>query len=116
MPFPIDQDFYLSPTFQDILNRSKSGQPTHWSKSLYSYYYRDVWELYDIKKDPQEKINLWAEPTHRKILDDLKTRLYQWQNVTGDPWICSPTGVLEDKGDYKGQPQCLPLYNGLDPS
>ncbi|XP_048760957.2 N-sulphoglucosamine sulphohydrolase-like isoform X1 [Ostrea edulis] len=115
MPFPIDQDFYLSPTFQDILNRSKSGEPTHWSKSLYSYYYRDVWELYDINNDPQEKINLWGEPTHRKILEDLKARLFLWQNITSDPWICSPKGVLEDKGIYKSQPQCLPLYNGLDP-
>lgn len=116
MPFPIDQDFYVSPTFQDILNRSKSGEPTHWSKSLYSYYYRDVWELYDIMNDPQEKINLWAEPSHRKILEALKTKLFHWQNVTSDPWICSPKGVLEDKGLYSSNPQCLPLYNGLDPN
>lgn len=115
MPFPIDQDFYVSPTFQDILNRSKAGDPTHWSKTLYGYYYRDVWELYDVVNDPQERINLWAEPTHRRILDNLKNKLFQWQNVTSDPWICSPQGVLEDKGHYSSNPQCLPLYNGLDP-
>uniref|UniRef100_K7G3W8 N-sulfoglucosamine sulfohydrolase n=1 Tax=Pelodiscus sinensis TaxID=13735 RepID=K7G3W8_PELSI len=48
MPFPIDQDFYVSPTFQDdLLARTRAGQPTHWNKSLHQYYYRDRCELFD---------------------------------------------------------------------
>lgn len=49
MPFPIDQDLYVSPTFQDLLNRTKLQEPTHWFKSLEQYYYRERWELYDSR-------------------------------------------------------------------
>ncbi|MEQ2194591.1 hypothetical protein XENOCAPTIV_000290, partial [Xenoophorus captivus] len=49
MPFPIDQDLYVSPTFQDLLNRTRLQQPTHWFKSLDQYYYRERWELYDTR-------------------------------------------------------------------
>lgn len=49
MPFPIDQDLYVSPTFQDLLNRTRLSEPTHWFKSLQQYYYRERWELYDAR-------------------------------------------------------------------
>lgn len=49
MPFPIDQDLYVSPTFQDLLNRTRLSEPTHWFKSLEQYYYRERWELYDSR-------------------------------------------------------------------
>ena len=40
MPFPVDQDFYLSPSFQDLLNRTREKRPTKWFKTLDEYYYR----------------------------------------------------------------------------
>lgn len=52
MPFPIDQDLYVSPTFQDLLNRTRLREPTHWFKSLEQYYYRERWELYDTRSVP----------------------------------------------------------------
>lgn len=52
MPFPIDQDLYVSPTFQDLLNRTRLSEPTHWFKSLEQYYYRERWELYDTRSVP----------------------------------------------------------------
>uniref|UniRef100_A0A671T9E7 N-sulphoglucosamine sulphohydrolase-like n=1 Tax=Sinocyclocheilus anshuiensis TaxID=1608454 RepID=A0A671T9E7_9TELE len=94
MPFPIDQDFYVSPTFQDLLNRTQSGQPTGWFKTLKEYYYRERWELFDIQSDPTES---------------LKDQLLKWQWQTEDPWVCEPDAVLETKPE----PQCRLLYNGL---
>ncbi|XP_074647623.1 N-sulfoglucosamine sulfohydrolase-like [Tubulanus polymorphus] len=114
MPFPIDQDFYVSPTFLDILNRTRSHQPTHWSISLHDYYYRPQWELYDLIANPQETENLAHEPRYTKILATLQTELKMWQLKTSDPWICAPSGVLENSGAYKHDPQCMPLYNELD--
>ncbi|XP_049774157.1 N-sulphoglucosamine sulphohydrolase [Schistocerca cancellata] len=111
MPFPIDQDFYLSPTFQDILNRTHKKEPVGWYKSLNDYYYRDEWELYDLKMDPEERTNVVKKKQYKKILSQLKEDLFNWQKHTADPWICAPSGVLEDKGDYQQHPQCLPLYN-----
>ena len=39
-PFPIDQDGYLAPTFQDILNRTRTRAPLPWRITLKEYYYR----------------------------------------------------------------------------
>ncbi|XP_063916654.1 N-sulphoglucosamine sulphohydrolase [Zophobas morio] len=109
--FPIDQDFYISPTFQDILNRTINKENTYWFKTLKQYYNRPEWELYDLKHDPEELNNLAGKPDYKKIMQDLETQLYDWQNKTRDPWICSPHAVLEDKGAYKNNPQCMTLDN-----
>jgi len=113
MPFSIDQDFYVSPTFQDILKRTMAGQATHWYKTLNDYYYRAQWELYDLRNDPMELNNLAQDPSHSQLLLELKRSLLQWQNVTQDPWICSPSSVLEDSGNYPKSGVCLPFDNGL---
>lgn len=113
MPFPIDQDFYISATFQDMLNRTKRQEDLHWSKSLTEYYYREQWELYDLHSDPAELTNLARRASHKSIFDSLKHLLYQWQNITNDPWICGPGAVLEDRGAYKFNPQCMRLDNDL---
>ncbi|XP_069511297.1 N-sulphoglucosamine sulphohydrolase [Ambystoma mexicanum] len=109
MPFPIDQDFYISPTFQDLLSRTAAGQPTHWFKTLHEYYYRDRWELFDQSKDPLETKNLASDPHHSELLKMLKVRLLAWQWDTFDPWVCAPDGVFEEKLG----PQCRPLHNEL---
>nr|XP_037287482.1 N-sulphoglucosamine sulphohydrolase-like [Rhipicephalus microplus] len=112
MPFPIDQDFYVSPTFQDLLNRTKHGEPLRWSKTLDGYYYRDEWELYDLDSDPNELYNVAANETYATVISELKQLLFKWQRATNDPWICAPHSVLEDSGLYKQDPKCLPLLNG----
>lgn len=109
MPFPIDQDLYVSPTFQDLLNRTVAGQPTGWYKDLHHYYYRERWELYDRRQDPHETQNLAADPRYAQDLDLLRTQLAKWQWETHDPWVCAPDGVLEEKL----WPQCRPLHNEL---
>ncbi|ESP01399.1 hypothetical protein LOTGIDRAFT_230682 [Lottia gigantea] len=114
MPFPIDQDFYLSPTFQDLLNRTRHKKNLNWTKSLKSYYYRPQWELYNIINDPQELKNLAYNKQFIDVLRSLKVELNQWQNITNDPWICAPGGVLEASGTYKYTPSCLPLDNDTE--
>lgn len=113
MPFAIDQDFFISPCFQDLLNRTHDHQPTNWYKTLHKYYYRDRWELYDLVHDPKELTNLAGDPNYNKIYTSLQSKLKIWQNVTNDPWICSPGGVLQNSGYYKYNPTCFSMYNGL---
>lgn len=113
MPFSIDQDFFASPTFQDLLERTRTGQPLHWYKTLKGYYYRPQWELYNIRSDPREEVNLARDEKYADVFSQLKIELNQWQNVTADPWICAPQGVLEFQGDYKANPRCVSLENGL---
>ncbi|KAJ8263862.1 hypothetical protein GJAV_G00142230 [Gymnothorax javanicus] len=71
MPFPIDQDFYISPTFQDLLNRTQSGRPTAWFKTLQEYYYRDRWELYDTLVDPPRPVT-WRRTRPRPSAGEPK--------------------------------------------
>lgn len=107
--FPIDQDFYVSPTFQDILNRTLTKQPLPWYKNLNLYYRRTEWELYDIKKDPYEMKNLINNKQFNDVRAKLEKRLNKWLEETNDPWICAPHAVLENKGFYKDHAQCLTL-------
>ena len=104
-PFPIDQDFAVSPTFLDLLNRTRNHQDTHWFSSLQKYYYRKPFELYDIHKDPHELNNVYNQPEYKEVLQNLLGQLRTWQNITNDPWICAPSAVLEKTG-------CMHLDNG----
>ncbi|KAL4702551.1 hypothetical protein ACJJTC_013553 [Scirpophaga incertulas] len=107
MPFPIDQDLYVSPTFQDILNRTRARQPLPWYKTLKQYYYRPQWELYDIRRDPAETNNLHGKPSLAATEAELAARLRGWLRDTHDPWRCAPAAVLAADG------QCAPLHAGL---
>ncbi|KAH0548365.1 N-sulphoglucosamine sulphohydrolase [Cotesia glomerata] len=107
MPFPIDQDFYLSPTFQDLLNRTRSNMPLRWTKSLNTYYNRPEWELYDLKYDPEELNNIINKSSSQPIFKELSMKLFDWQKVTNDPWICAPTGVLEPIDGDKNNLGCM---------
>jgi len=107
--FPIDQDFYVSPTFQDILNRTIHKMPIPWYKNLKTYYNRPEWELFDLKIDGAELINFADKKDYAKVKEELQKKLWDWQVSTNDPWRCAPHAVLEDKGQYKGDPQCLTL-------
>ncbi|XP_050671147.1 N-sulphoglucosamine sulphohydrolase [Leptidea sinapis] len=95
MPFPIDQDLYVSPTFQDILNRTRANQPLPWYKTLKQYYYRPQWELYDLKQDPEELNNLHGKEAVSGVEKQLRSRLGAWQRASLDPWRCAPAAVLE---------------------
>lgn len=97
--------------FQDILNRTKSHENLYWFKTLKEYYVRDEWELYDLKYDPEERNNVANKPNYKEIFQELSDKLMEWQKNTKDPWICAPHAVLEDKGDYKDNPQCMDLLN-----
>ncbi|VEN47968.1 unnamed protein product [Callosobruchus maculatus] len=112
-PFPIDQDFYISPTFQDLLNRTKTHQNLYWFKTLEQYYKRPEWELFDLKHDPEELNNIVKKNTSQEIFKILKNELMNWQKATSDPWLCAPHAVLEDKGAYKNNLQCMDLDNQI---
>ncbi|XP_055851899.1 N-sulphoglucosamine sulphohydrolase [Episyrphus balteatus] len=107
--FPIDQDLYTSPTFQEILNATIMKQKLPWVKSLESYYKRPEWELYDLKMDPLERWNLASKAKFSDLFKNMKLNLFNWQVKTNDPWRCSPHAVLQEQGIYKKNPACLTL-------
>ena len=114
LPFPIDQDFYLSAEFQEILKSDSD-----WWSTLDNYYYRPEFELFNIssKREPfeaaEERTNLAKLEQYRDILEEMKKRLQKWQWETFDPWRCAPRAILQDSGRFKENPKCFKLNNEL---
>lgn len=49
-----------------------------------SYYKRPAEELYDLRADPDEKVNLAGDARYAKELAGLRTRLAAWRKAQGD--------------------------------
>lgn len=64
-----------------------------------------------MKVDPIELKNLATKLSVKEIRNDLEKRLNEWLTFTNDPWRCAPHSVLQDKGDFKDNPQCMTLAN-----
>lgn len=84
LEYPFASDLYSSSTWQGVLKR---GDKTIGQRSLDSFLRRPREELYDLTKDPNELKNLAADAAHAKALDELRTRLKDWQVQTKDPWL-----------------------------
>ena len=65
-------------------------------------------ELYDLKKDPDQLVNVADNPAYAKALKDLKKRLFAQLKETGDPRITGK-GPDFDKFPYLGG---VPKYPG----
>ena len=98
MPKEVALDVFLSPSFQDILNRTQADRETGWFKTLQDLYYRAEWELYNISSDPMEVRNLAYSSSHKDLFSELQQRLHAWQLQTNDPWLCAPMGKLGADG------------------
>ena len=62
---------------------------------------RPVEELYDLKNDPYETVNLAKQPQHQQQLKTLRTTLYDWMIETRDVGLI-PEPVLEELGHRHG--------------
>lgn len=103
------QFLFYGNVFQDILNRTINKEPLPWYKTLGRYYNRDEWELFDLKSDGSEMTNIASKPSMKEIRAHLEDRLNKWLEITEDPWRCAPHAVLQDKGEFKDNPQCMTL-------
>jgi arylsulfatase A-like enzyme len=62
---------------------------------------RPVQELYDLKKDPNETVNLAENPKYQKALTSLRERLYAHMERSRDLGLI-PEPILEDLGKRYG--------------
>ena len=56
-------------------------------KKIEDLIQRPEYELYNLVSDPHEANNLAYNNDYLEILDNLKTKLYNFQKRTQDPWI-----------------------------
>lgn len=60
------------------------------------HYLRDPWrrtsdeELYDLRSDPHERVNLAGDPSQAGLLKSLRSDLLQWMRQTDDPLLRGP--------------------------
>jgi N-sulfoglucosamine sulfohydrolase len=84
LPFPFASDLHASKTWQGVLERDAR---TYGKRAVAAYVRRPQFELYDLVNDPDEVHNLAGDSRHADLLDDLKTRLKDFQQRTDDPWL-----------------------------
>ncbi|GET28841.1 sulfatase/phosphatase domain-containing protein [Prolixibacter sp. SD074] len=60
------------------------GIRTERYKLVHFYYDIDEWELYDLKKDPEEMQNVYNNPAYQHVRDSLTVELRKIQRKYGD--------------------------------
>ncbi|MGA0556105.1 sulfatase [Larkinella sp. VNQ87] len=83
LPFPFAADLWASSTWQGFM---RSGKTQYGPRSRQAYEQRPAFELYDLEKDPQERVNLAKSKAHQAIFNTLLASLKQFQEQTNDPW------------------------------
>jgi N-sulfoglucosamine sulfohydrolase len=81
---PVASDVALSPSWKAIIGTAgaKLGKRT-----LAAFTHRPSEELYDVSADPDEVVNLAADPGHASVLADLQKQVTEWRAATHDPWL-----------------------------
>lgn len=48
------------------MNRTRNNEPLNWYKSsLKNYYFRPEWEMFDLRIDPEETLNVANKKTYK---------------------------------------------------
>ncbi len=84
LPFPFASDLWAAPTWQVQYNKGMDAM--YGKRTVRRYIHRPEFELFDLKKDPHETVNLADSPNHRQRLKQLKKKLHAFQKRTDDPW------------------------------
>lgn len=88
LDWPVASDLWGSPSFQDLVNRTAAGLPTHWFRNFSAYLGpRPRYELYDLLADPTESTNQAANPAYADIFTTLAADMKAWQIATSDDWV-----------------------------
>lgn len=85
LPFPFASDLWNSATWQDSLQHGNDF--LYGKRTIKNLVQRPQFELYDLEADPDEIDNLADDAAHAEKLASLKTKLRDFQNRTGDPWL-----------------------------
>ena len=70
-------------------------------KLIHFYYDIDVWEFYDLQKDPLEMNNLINDTSYFKIIKSLKTEIYDLKKSYGNNLSLEELRTISDS-DFGG--------------
>jgi arylsulfatase A-like enzyme len=80
------------------------GIRTERYKLIHFYYDIDQWELYDLKKDPDEMQNVYNDPAYQQVRDSLTVQLRLQQKKFGDSDSLDQAILKHDKPMFDKHP------------
>lgn len=86
--------YYEYPIWHNV--QPHYGIRTEQYKLIHFYYTADVWELYDLKKDPNELTNLYNNPEYEDLIRNLKQKLLEQKKLYGDNISLNQIGEVID--------------------
>ncbi|HXI01507.1 MAG TPA: sulfatase [Sphingobacteriaceae bacterium] len=84
LQFPMALDLQESYTWKSIV---QNKNPFFGKRKIADFLHRPEFELYDLKKDPNEIINVAKNPDYKKVYNELLVKLKNFQENTNDPWF-----------------------------
>jgi len=84
-------EYYEYPGFENV--RPCRGVRTERYKYIHFFLDPEEFELYDLQTDPDEKNNLYGKPGFEQLTAQLKARLAELRQETGDHYEYKPTGM-----------------------
>lgn len=82
--YPFALDLIQSPTWVGV---TRAGGTVFGRRPIEQFVRRPEFELYDLETDPDEVVNLAAEPDRQALKDELIAKLKAFQTATKDPWF-----------------------------
>ena len=67
-----------------------AGSRLRFLRPVLAYLHREREELYDLRHDPDEVINLANSPEHRSLLENLRKETAEFRARTDDFWSKNP--------------------------
>lgn len=97
LPYPIAGDVAGSPSWKAIAADPaiRLGRRTQ-----AAYLQRPAEELYDLARDPDELVNVVADPAYATVLAELRQRLTRVRAETKDPWLAGQTDPYAHIGQH----------------
>ena len=84
LSYPHASDLWESSTWQYLID---SGEDIYGKRPVKDYLERPRFELFNLADDPYETKNLAEDVSYAGVLSELKERIREFQETTGDPWI-----------------------------
>ncbi|WBL24965.1 sulfatase family protein [Zunongwangia sp. HGR-M22] len=103
--------YYEHPSEHNV--RRHYGITTDKYKLIHFYYDMDVWELYDLEKDPNEMQNVYGDPAYDEVKKELHKRLEALRDKYDDNDSLNQKYIEEYKEKVKENP--LVEYWKLEP-
>ena len=97
LDYPIAGDVAGSPSWKAIMADPgvRLGK-----RSQTAYRKRPAEELYDLTRDPDEVINVIADPAYAQVLTELRAALQTMRTATHDPWLVGQTDPYSHLGRH----------------